>query len=59
MPEDQNFIPEEESADLREDLKDEVGGTFSLINFIFQFVGFFASLLQKVIIDFAQIFNNK
>jgi len=59
MDENQNFIPEEESADLREDLKDEVGGTFSFINFLLQFIGFFASLLQKVIIDFAKIFNKK
>ncbi len=58
MEDNQNFIPEEE-ADLREDLKDEVGGTFSLINFIFQFIGFFATLLQKVIIDFVNIFNKK
>lgn len=58
MGDNQNFIPEEQ-ADLREDLKDEVGGTFSMVNFIFQFIGFFAELLKKVIIDFTQIFNKK
>lgn len=58
MEENENLIPEDDGK-LREDLKDEVGGTFSLINFIFQFIGFFTSLLQKVIIDFAKIFNKK
>jgi len=58
MAENENFIPEEE-AKLREDLKDEVEGAFSLIAFVFQIVGFFAGLLKTVVIDFVQIFNKK
>jgi len=53
-----NLIPEE-NGEPRDGLDEEIGGTFSLINFILQFISFFASLLIKVITDFTKIFNKK
>jgi len=56
---DNNNLIGESDAEPRDDLKDEVGGTFGLVNFVFQFVGFFAFLLKSVITEFAKIFNKK